>query len=160
MSDCICGARGIDLQSHECIPSLRDLVVFHARANLELKREIQRLQSEISALQPQSGKLTCAGNIEFARVRELQEHVAQLQKHLDEWRGYAYGNRGRPMDYIDSPDNKQEPTLIDRLQFDLAETQKREKRLEQNLGLCMAEFNRANDALDKIMQDSFKGSGR
>lgn len=95
MSDCICGARGIDLQGHECIPSLRDLVVFHARANLELKREIQNLQA-----------------------------------------------------------------LIDRLQFDLAETQKREKRLEQNLGLCMAEFNRANDALDKIMQDSFKGSGR
>lgn len=44
--------------------------------------------------------------------------ATEFQRHRDHWRGYAYGRRDRPPDFLSFPVNT-DPTEIDRLRADL-----------------------------------------
>ncbi len=55
---------------------------------------------------------------EIERQKELRSKgdagYVELQRHRDRWRGYAYGKRSRPLDFLGCSPNF-EPTEIDRL---------------------------------------------
>ena len=49
------------------------------------------------------------------RERKLLSNLAEIQSHRDAWRGYAYGDRGKPDDYLDGNRINRPETLIERL---------------------------------------------
>lgn len=51
-----------------------------------------------------------------ARLAEAQEASVELQRHRDHWRGYAYGKRDRPLDFLDGNlvDADRPQTMVER----------------------------------------------
>lgn len=70
-----------------------------------------------------------------ARLAEAQEASVELQRHRDHWRGYAYGKRDRPLDFLDGNmvDADRPPTMVERAHAAEARVAVLEKALSATL---------------------------
>lgn len=59
------------------------------------------------------------GELRDARSRVL-DHLVEQSQHRDAWRGYAYGTRDKPADYLDGNMVDRGSTLVERLQAENA----------------------------------------
>jgi hypothetical protein len=68
-----------------------------------------------------------------ALVAQRTEGLADLQKHRDAWRGYAYGTHGKPQDFLDGDMAPRPHTMIEMAAQGQQELHEQNQQLQQQI---------------------------
>jgi hypothetical protein len=81
------------------------------------------------------------------RIAELEADSVKLQRHRDHWRGYAYGTRGKPSDFLDGDMVERPWTLLEANALKLSNAEAEITRLTAEL----AEANRKLELMPALV---------
>jgi hypothetical protein len=104
----------------------------------DILAEVERRIAERDALKAQLAAVEAERDQLQVRLNAAQEGAMRLQQHRDAWRGYAYGKRAKPDDFLDGNMVDRPQTVLDAYlreaipaspQWQLIETAPRNERI-------------------------------